>query len=212
MWAFDIQLLNLGGLSSQELFKKLDDRYKFAKSPKHPLDLNEKGVLAFQLGTFSNSKKKPLSVTFTIYNNGLAAETASTTDDATEFLQDLANWISREFSFQPPDEAAIKKAYFSQVTVQLDTSLAMLNPKLQEIAGMLQANLKSLDGKPRQYAFAGISFWTEDVGQTFAPAQFRLEKKWGTPLSSNQYFSQAPLQTEQHLSLISEVEKLLARN
>jgi len=209
MWAFDTQLLNLKGFSTQELFKKLDERYSFAKSPKHPLDLNEKGVLAFQLGTFVNSEKAHLNVTFTIYNNGFAAETTSSTNDASEFLQDLAEWMSKEFGFQLPPEDNLKKAYFSQTVVHLDAPLSTLNPKLQTIAGALQANAKSIDGKPRQFEFAGINFWTEDVGQTFAPAPFRLERKWGVPLASNQYFSQAPLETERHLSLIGDVEKLL---
>jgi hypothetical protein len=209
MWAFDPQLLNTRGFSTQELFKKLHERYSFAKSPKHPLDLNEKGTLAFQLGTFVNSAKTPLNVTFTIYNNGFTAETSSSTDDATEFLHDLAAWMTKEFGFVIPSKDNLKIAYFSQITVHLDTTLSALNPKLQSIIKMLDANVKTLDGNPRLFDTGALIFWTQDVGQPLAPSGFRLERKWGAPFSSNQYFSQAPLETEQHLKLIGGLEKLL---
>lgn len=209
MWAFNPQLLNTGGFSTQELFKKLHERYSFAKSPKHPLDLNEKGTLAFQLGTFVNSAKTPLNVTFTIYNNGFSAETSSSTKDATEFLNDLAAWMAKEFGFVVPPKENVNRAYFSQINVHLDAALSAVNSKLPSITKLLDVNVKTLDGNPRVFDTGALIFWTQDVGQPLAPSAFRLERKWGAPFSSNHYFSQAPLETQQHLDLVGELEKLL---
>jgi hypothetical protein len=210
MWVFNPQLLNAQGLSLQEMFKKLNERYNFAKSPQHPLDVDPKtSTLMFQLGTFTNSAKKSVNVTLGIYNNGISGETTSSTDDVTEFLQDLTAWMGKEYGLQlPPD---FKKGYLSQITVELDVSLALaaLNPKLQTISGMLSAKTTTLDGKPRQFEVGAINFWPEDVGAQLAPAPFRLERKWGVPFSSNQYFSLAPLETGQHVAVITEMERIL---
>jgi hypothetical protein len=209
MWAFNPQLLSAQGFSLQEVFKKLNERYGFAKPPQHPLDVDPKtSALMFQLGTFTNSAKKPVNVTLGIFNNGIQGETTSSTDDATAFLQDLTTLMTKEFGFQLPSK--IEKGYLSQITVELAIpSLAPINPKLQDIARMLSANTKPLDGKPRQFEFGALNFWAEDIGAQLAPAPFRLERKWGTPFSSNQYFSLAPLETQQHLNVINELEKIL---
>jgi len=209
MWAFNPQLLSAQGFSLQEVFKKLNERYSFAKPPQHPLDLDPKtSSLMFQLGTFTNSAKKPVNVTLGIFNNGITGETTSTTADATEFLQDLTTWMTKEFGFQLPSK--VEKGYLSQITVELAIpSLAPTNPKLQVISGTLSANTKALDGKPRQFEIGALNFWSEDVGAQLAPSPFRLERKWGVPFSSNQYFSLAPLETRQHLDLLSELEKIL---
>ncbi len=208
MWVFNPQLLSAQGFSLQVVFNKLNERYNFAKPPKHPLDVDLKtSALTFLLGTFTNSAKKPVNVSLSIFNNGITAETTSSTDDATEFLQDLTTWMTKDFGFQlPPD---LKKAYFSQLTAELDASLPTINPKLGMISGMLTAKAKALDGKPRQFEIGAVNFWSEDVGAPLAPSMCRIERKWGAPLSSNQYFSIAPLETQQHLDLLSEVEKIL---
>ena len=208
MWAFNPQLLSAQGFSLQEVFKKLNERYGFAKPPQHPLDLDPKtSSLMFQLGTFTNSAKKPVNVTLGIFNNGITGETTSTTADATEFLQDLTAWMTKEFGFQLPSD--INKAYLSQITVELAVPLSAANPKLQAISGMLSTNAKALDGKPRQFEIGALNFWSEDVGFQLAPAPFRLERKWGVPFSSNQYFSLAPLETQPHLNVINELERIL---
>jgi hypothetical protein len=208
MWAFNPQLLSAQGFSLQEVFKKLNERYNFAKPPKHPLDVDPKtSALAFLLGTFTNSAKKPINVSLNIFNNGITAETTSSTDDATEFLQDLTTWMTKEFGFRVPSD--LNKAYFSQLTVQLDASVSIVNPKLQTISKMLSADAKALDGKPRQFEVGAVNFWSEDVGASLAPSLCRIERKWGVPFSSNQYFSIAPLDTQQHLNLLTELEKIL---
>jgi hypothetical protein len=43
------------------------------------------------------------------------------------------------------------------------------------------------------------------------PAAIKIERKIGTPLSSNHYFSQAALPTSTHLQVIEEFEKEIKR-
>lgn len=135
------------------------------------------------------------------------AETVSSTDDSTEFLQEISAWIAKDYGFVlPPD---VKKGYLSQVHVECDVPLRNLSPKLMRFASLLSARVKTADKKPRQFDIGALQFWTEDMGQTMAPAMFRFERKWGEPFSSNQYFSQAALETQEHLDLLNELEQIL---
>jgi len=205
-WLFDISLLNPKGLSIQEAFDKLKEKYRFSKAPKHPLDLNEAKALAFEVGTFVNSKNVPVSVTLGIYNDGLTAQTQSSTDDAKEFLQEVAVWIE-QFGLAVPHDP--QKAYLSQLIVEWHTPLTRLNPKLTAFLQAIEAKVKTADNKPRQFDVCALNCWTEDVNQGMAPAAFRFERKLGVPFSTNQYFSQAPLETQQHIALLNELEQLL---
>jgi len=207
LWMFDLNLLNPKGLSWQGVLERLTERYKFAKAPKHLLDLNEQKNLAFQLGTFINSKNLPISIAFYVYNNGFSAETQSSTDDATEFLEEMTSWITKEYGFVvPPD---LRRGYVSQVEVECDTPLTALNPKLSAFLHEIERRVKTIDGKPRQFDVGAIQCFTEDVNQMMAPAVFRFERKWGSPFASNQYFTQSALETGEHIELLNKLEQLL---
>jgi len=209
LWAFDLNLLNPKGVSWQGVFEPLIARYKFAKAPRHLLDVNEQKNLAFQSGTFVNSKNEPIGVTLIIYNNGISAETQSSTDDANEFLKDLSSWMAREHGLIVP--ADINKGYVSQVEVECDTPLVALNPELPAFLRNMDRQVKTIDGKPRQFDFAAIQCFTEDVNQMWAPAVFRFERKWGSPFSSNIYFTQSALETREHIEVLNELEQLLKK-
>ncbi len=209
IWIFDIRFLNPRGLSFQEVFRKLGERYRFAKSPQNQLDFNEQKAWAFESGTFANSQKKFLNITFSIYNDGLVADTLSSTDDSTEFLMEVTSWAVKEFGFSIPPREKLKKGYLSQIDVESDLSLISLNTKLAKFVRIIESRVKTVDGKRRQFEMGSLNFWTEDVQTPMAPAAFRFERKHGVPFASNQYFSQAALETDEHIKLIQELEKLL---
>lgn len=208
IWIFDVRLLNPKGLSTQDLFQKLGERYQFAKIPKHPLDFNEQKALSFDSGTFINSQRLSVGVTFALWNNGVTAETISSTNDATEFLKDLFGWASAEYGLWIPSGNGLKKGYLSQVDVECERPIISINPTLEIVSRMIENRYSPLDGKAREFFMGGIQFWTEDVNQPLAPAGFRFERKWGVPTDENHYFSQAPLETQDHLDLLNELEKV----
>jgi hypothetical protein len=209
LWLFDLNSSNPKGISLSLIFEKLTARYGFGKFPQHPADLNEQKAWAFQFGTFVNSKNDPINVAFSIYNNGFMAETMSTTVDAAEFLRDVAAWLSNEFGMVIPPEDKVQKICISQLEVEFPGSLMTLNPKLEKFASELSARIKFVDNKPRTFDFSSLNFWTEDTSDLMAPGLFRFERRWGKPFSSNQYFSQAALETHDHIKLLEELENIL---
>lgn len=210
IWIFDIRTLNPKGLNLQPVLSKINERYGFSRFPKNLLDLSEQQTLVFDQGAFTNSQGNLMNVTFTIYNDGLSAETQSSTKDASEFLTDLCTLISKEFDLVIPPAGIMKVRYFSQIDVICEKPLISMNPKIGALLEKIEEHYSPGDGTHRKFDFGGISCWTEDAGQVGAPAPFRFERKWGTPWDTNHYFSVAPLGTEVHLEVLEELEKLLS--
>ncbi|MGD0522295.1 MAG: hypothetical protein ABSA48_13635 [Terracidiphilus sp.] len=206
-WLFDLRLLNPRGVTITSLMAGIAERYKFAKVPANPLDVKE-GGLSFVEGVFRNSKGIELGVSITAYGDGLVADTFSNTDNTTEFLRDLAQFAA-ELGFPFPDEKEMGKSFTSILGVFCDVPLLALNPKLEFIAKLVESKLVTMDGKPRTIEFAGISLFSEDVSQNKAPAVFKFERKFGQPFSANRYYAQAPLETDEHVVVLEEFEKIL---
>ena len=210
VWLFDTSHMNPRGLSFQEIIQKLSEKYRFSKAPKTIADVSSDKSFAFEFGTFVNSKKLPLAVTYKLFGDGMVADTWSSTDDSTEFMQELTSWAAHDYGFSIPDISEINIGYLSQINIESDLKLPSLTPKLVSFARMLESKVRAMDGKPRQFEIGGISFWTEDISKPSAPAPFRFEKKWAIPFSANQYFSQAPLPTQEHIKTVEELEKLFS--
>jgi hypothetical protein len=209
LWVFDLNLLNPQGLSLQPVIDKLTDKYKFGKAPKSPVDYDNQKALSFKSGTFIDSKGTPVSITFTIYTDGFVADTTASTDASTEFLVEMRETIAGEFGLKLPTK--IRKAFVSQIDVECDRPLIQLNPGLQELAEFINKNVKTIDEEPRVYECAALNFWTEDTGKVSAPSPFKFERKITAPFSANHYFSQAPLETQQHLKLLDMLQNVLKR-
>jgi hypothetical protein len=210
VWVFDTTHINPRGLSFQEIIQRLSERYRFAKGPKTIADVSGDKSFTFEFGTFVNSKKLPLAVTFKLYGDGMVTDTWASTEDCTEFMQDLSSWAEHDFGFVIPDISKINVGYLSQINVESDIKLSSITPKFVSLAKILDSKVKPMDRKSRQFEMAGISFWTEDSSKPQAPAAFRFEKKLGVPFGDKEYFSQAALGTQEHLDLLRQFEKLFS--
>jgi hypothetical protein len=208
LWLFDLGLLNPKGVSLKAAIDGIKARYDFAQAPKHQLDVDERGGLSFKSGRFVNPQGAPVLVTLSIYNDGMVCDASSSTDDSTRFLEDVTQWIKSEYGLAVPEN--VRRAYVGQIDFETETQLISLNPALQHLKALLDGYFQRATSQERSFNFAGVGFWTEDFGQPSAPAAFKYERKIGAALSSNHYFSQAPLETNAHLELLTEMERLLS--
>lgn|SRR5690348_16805275 len=206
IWLFEFARLNPKGMYLQPMIEALTARYVFAKAPKNLLDVTD-NALVFKSGRFVNSKGVSVLVAFSIYDDGLIGETLSSTDDSTEFLNDVTGWAKNQFNLVTPSE--VRKAYASQIVFECDTPLMALSPKITQLVRSVQARYTPVDGKSREFDFTGLSFWTEDVTKPLAPGILKIERKIGAPFAQNMYFSQAPFETRSHIELLTELEALL---
>lgn len=204
IWLFDFAALNPTGLSLRGAMGELAKRYQFAKCPVNELDVDDKNSLPFKSGTFVGERKVPIVVSLNIYADGWVADTTSSTDESSEFLQDLGGWLEDNYKLTVPKERRV--AYLSQIDFQSDMSLTNLNRHLEPFTDNLDALARN---KEMHYEVGSIQFWTEDISKPGTAAPVKIERKISAAYSANHYFSQAPLQTKAHLELIKQFEAIL---
>jgi hypothetical protein len=207
LWLFDMNLFNPKGLNLQDVSGKTQERYSFAKVPVNMLEVNDERALPFQLGNFSVSSKLPIAVTLTVFNNGIRADTNSSTQDTDAFLQDVVQWLGETFDLVAPE--GITKTHISQIGFESEFSLSLFNPGLEVFMKRLESRNKFPDKNARHLEVGASQCWTEDSNKPGAPVQFRVERRHEKPFAANHYFSQAPCDTDAHIQLIKDFEKLL---
>jgi hypothetical protein len=205
LWLFELARLNPTGMSLKGVIEEIGKRYRFAKAPANELDFDEQRSLAFKAGTFTGARKIPIMVGLNIYNDGLVADTVSSTDESTEFLLDLAKWLNDTYGLTVPKERRVN--LLSQIDFQSDISLTNLNRRLEALA----ENLGVLSSNKARHEVGSIQLWTEDIGKPGSAAPLKIERKISAPFSANHYFSQAPLPTAVHIELLTEFEAILKR-
>jgi hypothetical protein len=145
-----------------------------------------------------------IAVRLTIYSDGIAADTFSSTTDSEEFLTAaLENLPEIGFAYDPA--MVRRRAYLSQLNVMCSKPLSALNPKLNDFGARLSS---SIEGN-LEFAFAGIEFWPDQT-KVFKPSTFSFQRRIGDPFSDSRYWSQAPVPTGRHLELLQELEAILS--
>jgi len=166
-----------------------------------------KGV-KFDHGEFINKDGNPIIINMTVYNDGITADTRSSTDDSDAFLLEILTRLSEDFNLPSYKETLRGIAYASQLYVSTDKSLELINPKLKEISRYLSTNVSSAFGGIA-FEFGGISFWP-DQRMANKPFNFSFERILNVPFPEKRYFSAAPLQTEKHIELLNKLESILS--
>jgi hypothetical protein len=208
-WLFPTTELNPLGLSLTKAFLGLAARYDFKKFPKHTLDIDpeSKGLL-FNEGTFRTEDGRDLLAKLTIFNDGVVADTWSSTSDSEDFLKDGLQWLKKEYGFGIPVDRKIGKLYLSQLTVTTDKKIAGLNPKLQSFADLVAEKMENRWENNKGFYTDGIGFGPNDPTTPLAPGRFRFELKAGTKAEDKRYFAIAPMPTDVHIQLVEKLESL----
>jgi hypothetical protein len=198
---FDISEINPTGKDIYvHLLPALLDDYKFKTSPKPGEDLSQGMKLTG--GEFVKEDGTVLNVNVTIYSDGIAADTFSSTKDSEEFLATaLSELPDAGFVWEP--SMIRRKMYLSQLNVKCSASLDFLNPELSVIAKKLSEMCGAVFG------VAAFELWPDQT-QKINPANFSFQRKVGEPLDTDRFWSQAALPTEQHVELLTSLEVALS--
>lgn len=208
LWFCHITDLNPKGLNLFPIVTPLLlNSYKFKKYPadNELIDLS-KGV-TYEAGEFVTNNG-PVLIRFTVYNDGIVADSISSTKDSDAFLADMLTHLSKDIGLPNYERIIRRRGYLSQVFVKMQRSLELMNPNLKKISDYLSKNV--LD-KDIYFEAGGISFWP-DQGSAMKPSPFTFERVLNVQFSENRYYSAAPLQTEQHYELLDMLESFLSEH
>ena len=206
IWLFIATDLNPRGRDIFSILEEVVERYEFRSYPESIDEINTQEGVKLRAGIFMGQQNESIGVDLTIYNDGFLADTRSSTIDSDGFLDDLLVWLSKEHNFIPHKGVQRGKVYVSELYFSMEKCLYTLNPKLEKFAGLLSS--KIIGYNDIDLEVGGISLW-RDPGKIGRPGAFRIERQEGLPFKENRYYSAAPLQTEAHLELLEEFEKIL---
>jgi len=165
------------------------------------------GGLIFQRGSFETQKDTFVEIAaLTIYDDGIVVDTASSTEDADRFADNLLGLAAQQFKLTYDHETVRRTLYLSQLIVRSGMDLASLNPSLAAFAQRLPP---SFGGGPQlQFGVGSLTFWSEpnDAGLHRA---FKIERQLGRAFSEQRFFSEATMKTNIHLKYLEEFEKLV---
>ncbi|MHB8068157.1 MAG: hypothetical protein ACYDIC_09680 [Desulfobaccales bacterium] len=210
IWLAYLIDLNPRGFDLLALIPSIREKYRFIEySPTIDKINRETKEIQFGLGSFQKDHGNSIRIDLSIFNDGFIADTMSSTKDSDAFLEEFLNWISTGFGFASYQEVLRTKLYVSELWVEIDKPLNAFNPKLVNFANKLTSLIVGYEHKNISFEMAGIQFWTSP-NIVNPPAPFRLERSIEVPFNQNRYYSGAPLQTDVHLEMLEELEKILS--
>lgn len=209
IWLFDTNELNPTGKSLfPDMMMWLGEKYKFQTFPKSIGDVDEeKKGFQFKLGEFQSSEGA-IAVNFAFYNDGIVAETWSSTEHGDAFLEDVLRSAALRYGLAYQPDLIRAKQYISELVVSLDHSLANLNPKIARFCEALNGIFSRHHLPP--FEVTGMIFAPDVTATNYKPPGLFLERKTGVPFTANRFWSKAPFTTKDHELALEAFDKMLA--
>lgn len=206
IWLIPTKFLNPGGRSLKPAHNALIERYGFVYStPLEKLVGPQPESAKFQGGSFVGKKQIPVAIDLELHNDGLVANSQSSTTDSDLFLDDLLGWLHKDYGLNSHLELPIKKIYLSELYVSFDKLPTLLTR--ETLAFIHEASSLIESEKAGPLGFMGLILAT-DPEKRERSITLRIEREINTPHKENRIFSSGPLQTDQHLRLLEKLESL----
>lgn len=202
IWLVPFAHLNPRGRNLLSVVPAVVERYGFVKPPTLESLTATPIKIVFESGAFLNPAGVPISVNLTLHDDGLVADTRSSTDDADLFLEDLLSWAAEKYQLPQYSELGVRKIYSSEITVSFQKTLDVFNEKFSAFVDAIKSGIP---GQRDPMELVAIIFGSDPAAGR--QQLLRIEREVSTPFGENRYYSYAPIQTAEHLKLLELFEQ-----
>jgi hypothetical protein len=191
--------------SPAPLIDGLREKYGFVEVPKTLADLDFKKGTNFLRGYY----KGAIIDKFQVYENGLLCEANENTNILDDFISEILTWVEQEQNL-PIKETGVK-AYISQMAVITASDIGSIFSKIASIGPLISKELSNYGQPAHEFKISGLKMHY-DAAPTPLPRapEFSFERRAGAPYSENQFFTSAPIRTDEHLRIVKMLEGLLS--
>lgn len=192
-----------GGGYLPEIAQRVIQNYSFLKFPS--ADELQKDAQTFAIGKFQGIQINELSV----YGDGIIVSGRCSTKTLQDFIVDLFETMANDFGYVQTQVLEPEMHYESSLVVRSDKALDSVIAPPQRVTSMIE---QTLGAQTRaEYRPIGINFETDvsGLGTRRRPVRFSLERRLGVPFSKNVFYSQAPISSPDHLSLLQRLEQFV---
>ena len=182
-------------------------RYNFQHFPERVPDLSNDSV-SLSVGKWTSVQIDELSA----YNDGMIVAARSDTGLIDAFLDDLYDFVGKEFGVLKVPAPPEARHYESSLVVQMDkrvpAKFAFLNGLYEDLA-----SFRSDYGHgDTEFVFGGLGAQSETIGAGGKRIMgFTFERRLNAPFDANYWFSSAPLKTSDHVAMLENLEAQLLR-
>jgi hypothetical protein len=198
--AFDLN--PKGKVFFPEVIPAIVDRYNFQKFPKTLEELDESKGIEFHEGKAGNTVIQRA----VIFNTLLIVETRSNTDDSMEILEEMLTWAADKFGFNYRPGMIKRFAYVSDLSFYSDVPLLNVAPALTNLAEKTGKAVSEIWRQTVRYEPLNLVVGHDPLSRKYGLAPFSITRRAESLFSENKYFSEAPLPTDLHLSMLEEFE------
>ncbi len=185
-----------------EIIPAIVNRYNFQKFPKTFEELDESKGIEFHEGKAGNRVIQRA----VIFNTLLLVETRSSTDDSKQVLEEMLNWATSKFGFSYLPGMIKRFAYVSDLSFYSDVPLLSVSPALTSLAKKTSKAVSEIWQETVHYEPLNLVVGHDPLSRKYGIAPFSITRRAESLFSENKYFSEAPLPTDLHLSMLEEFE------
>jgi hypothetical protein len=161
---------------------------------------------------FLQGKHKATTITkFSLHRNGVLAQGNARTDEIDIFLDDALSWATTELGFSAFDEPMLRRAYLSQLGVELDIHLAQAFTDFLKFGRNISNAVRAYGQNTGEFQVTSLSMHCDIVGldPPKPGTAFMVARREGRPYNDNVYFASAPLTTTDHIRVLDEFQAML---
>lgn len=201
----------LGGMHLSKVVAALQERYSFVKVPRALEEFDETRGVEFQHGKFTvihdNGPKDIVVDKFTVYTDGVVADTRSYTEDADAFIDDVIKWSISTLGISIPSSQIVGRYYISNLEVVLESNLGEYISASTVLADQLAGCMAKYGLKFGSFEVTGINMNFDRTSTQSLLSAYTLQRREGIPFESKLYFSSAPLKTRDHISMLEVLDR-----
>jgi hypothetical protein len=179
------------------------ERFGFQKYPTAPEHFDESKGIEFHDGQWDGVNVAKL----VIYNNGFLVETQSDTEDSEHILVASLEWARKQFGITFTPDMIYRRRYLNDLV--FSTSVPILDGfgPINNLRMALSEMMESVIDERLNYAGTRLDVDFERYQRQVAMAPFTIQRRNDYALADNTYFSEAPLPTALHVTLLEQYEK-----
>lgn len=184
--------------------EQMIDRYQFLKFPRTWEEYNPTdGGISYLQGQWKGTAIQSLE----LFAGGIAANTQASTDITETFLNEVLEWVVRDYQLSFRPEMIKRIAYVSNIIFTSEIELLEgLHPQLRHFEDRISSAVRAAFPQNDPFRVFGIHFSSEPPLGGSPQLSVTIERRAGASFAENKYFSSAPLSTETHLTLLAEFE------
>jgi len=175
----------------------------FQKFPQKLEDFNEEKGVEFVGGRWGGVTIEML----TIYRNGLRVDTRVSTAESERILEEALLWAVLKFGLVYDPKMITRRGYVSNLTFHSDVPiLGKNNSPVSKLAQRGNEALAKITGDQTPWQPTVLTLHSDQLPRKPLHAPFTIQRRAETAFSENKYFSEAPLPTDIHISLLEKFE------